>query len=260
MTIILRVFLLSLISVIIVSCGGKATVAPVSSRSSEYSRPTIVVSQRSTHYTVQQGDTLYSIAWIHGHDYKTIAKWNAIRAPYRLYAGQKLRVKQPPQRIAKAEKPVTIPDINQVKKAKKPRQKAAKQTKSSSKSAKLVWHWPAKGKIIQRYSSRQPGKKGIVFAGKSGQSIYATTKGKVVYSGSGLVGYGKLIIIKHNEKFLSAYGHNRTLLVKEGDRVKAGQRIAEMGQSSADRVMLHFEIRRDGRPVNPLLYLPKQKS
>ncbi|MDH5435928.1 MAG: peptidoglycan DD-metalloendopeptidase family protein [Gammaproteobacteria bacterium] len=260
MTIILRTVLLFLISIVLVSCGGKATVAPVTSRGADYARPVIVVSERSVYYTVEQGDTLYSIAWIHGHDYKTIAKWNAIGSPYRLYVGQKLRVKQPPQKITKAEKPVTQPDKNQVKKANKPRKTAAKQNKKANTSAKLVWHWPVKGKIIQAYSSRQPGKKGIVFGGKSGQSVYAATKGKVVYSGSGLVGYGKLIIIKHNEKFLSAYGHNKTLLVNEGDRVKAGQRIAEMGQSSADRVMLHFEIRRDGRPVNPLLYLPKQKS
>lgn len=260
MTIILRVVLLSLISVILVSCGGKTTVAPVTSRSAEHSRPTIVVSKRSAYYTVQKGDTLYSIAWQHGHDYKTVARWNGIRSPYRLFAGQKLRTKPPTQKIAQAEKQVTIPAKKQGKRTKKKTQKAAKQNKSSRKSAKLVWHWPVKGKIIQRYSSRQPGKKGIVFGGKSGQSIYATTNGKVVYSGSGLVGYGKLIIIKHNEKFLSAYGHNKTLLVKEGDRVKSGQRIAEMGQSGVDRVMLHFEIRRDGRPVNPLLYLPKQKS
>ena len=258
--IILRVMLLSLISIILVSCGGKATVAPVVSRSAESPRPTIVVSKRSAYYIVQKGDTLYSIAWQHGHDYKTVAKWNGIRSPYPLFAGQKLRTKPPAQKIARAEKPVTIPAKKQRKKTKKKTQKAAKQNKSSRKSAKLVWRWPVKGKIIQRYSSRQPGKKGIVFGGKSGQSVYATTNGKVVYSGSGLVGYGKLIIIKHNEKFLSAYGYNKTLLVKEGDRVKTGQRIAEMGQSGVDRVMLHFEIRRDGRPVNPLLYLPKQKS
>ena len=261
--IILRVVLLSLISVILVSCGGKATVAPVTSRSvesSSSSSPVIVVSKRSAYYTVQKGDTLYSIAWQHGHDYKTVAKWNGIRSPHRLFAGQKLRTKPPVQKIARAEKPVTIPAKKQRKKTNKKTQKAAKQNKSSYKSAKLVWRWPVKAKIIQRYSSRQPGKKGIVFGGKSGQSVYATTHGKVVYSGSGLVGYGKLIIIKHNEKYLSAYGHNKTLLVKEGDRVKTGQRIAEMGQSGVDRVMLHFEIRRDGRPVNPLLYLPKQKS
>ncbi|MDH5190379.1 MAG: peptidoglycan DD-metalloendopeptidase family protein [Gammaproteobacteria bacterium] len=258
--IILRVVLLSLISVILVSCSGNSTVAPVTSRSSETSQPTIVVSGKSGQYIVQKGDTLYSIAWQHGHDYKTVARWNEIRPPYRLFAGQKLRLTPPAQKAARAEKQVTIPDKKQVKNTNKKTDTAAKQERTYSKSAKLVWHWPVDGKIIQRYSSRQPGKKGIVFGGKSGQPVYATTNGKVVYSGSGLVGYGKLIIIKHNEKFLSAYGHNKTLLVKEGDRVKSGQRIAEMGQSGADRVMLHFEIRRDGRPVNPLLYLPKQKS
>ena len=119
------------------------------------------------------------------------------------------------------------------------------------------WVWPTEGRIVAGFSPRA-GLKGIDISGKYGQTIRSAAAGKVVYAGAGLRGYGKLIIVKHNEVFLSAYAHNRKILAREGIRVAAGQRIAEMGDTGTDRVKLHFEIRKDGRPVNPIHYLPKQ--
>ena len=130
--------------------------------------------------------------------------------------------------------------------------------KSGSSAAKsLNWTWPAKGQLIEPYSRR--GNKGLDIAGDLGQPVYAARGGRVVYSGSGLIGYGKLIIIKHNKSHLSAYAYNDRLLVKEGDNVTGGQRIAHMGRNNAKQVALHFEIRRNGKPVDPLRYLPKTR-
>ncbi len=120
------------------------------------------------------------------------------------------------------------------------------------------WLWPASGTLVSRFSSNTSLKKGIDIAGQLGQSIVATADGSVVYAGSGLRGYGELVIIKHNDTFISAYGHNRRLLVNEGQTVKAGQKIAEMGSTGTDQVKVHFEIRRQGKPVDPLQYLPKR--
>jgi lipoprotein NlpD len=122
----------------------------------------------------------------------------------------------------------------------------------------VAWAWPADGQIVGRYVAGEPTKQGIDLAGKAGQPVRAAGPGVVVYSGSGLVGYGELIIVKHDEQWLSAYGHNRTRLVNEGQRVTAGQQIAEMGRTGAARDMLHFEIRYNGKPVDPLQYLPRR--
>lgn len=120
------------------------------------------------------------------------------------------------------------------------------------------WGWPVQGPLISRFQSNGSLNKGIDIAGKAGQPVKAAAEGAVVYAGRGLLGYGEMIIIKHDETYLSAYAHNSRLLVKEGDRVKSGQNIAEMGSTGTDRVKLHFEIRRKGQPVDPLVYLPKQ--
>lgn len=121
-----------------------------------------------------------------------------------------------------------------------------------------AWQWPANGKLLQGFGDN--GAKGVDVSGKRGQAVYAAAAGKVVYSGAGLRGYGKLLIIKHNKTYLSAYAHNQQLLVKEGEVVKKGDKIAEMGDSDADQVKLHFEIRRFGKPVDPLKFLPAEKS
>ncbi len=122
----------------------------------------------------------------------------------------------------------------------------------------MVWRWPAEGTLVASFVSGDQTRQGINIAGKSGDPVRATADGEVVYSGNGLIGYGELIIVKHNATLLSAYGHNRRRLVQEGDKVKAGQQIAEMGSSSATRDMLHFEIRRNGKPVDPLGFLPRR--
>jgi lipoprotein NlpD len=119
------------------------------------------------------------------------------------------------------------------------------------------WSWPARGRLVHGFNSG-PNPKGIAIAGEAGQPVSASAGGKVVYSGSGLRGYGKLVIIKHDPTYLTVYAHNRELLVKEGDRVEKGQKIAEMGNTDSERVALHFEIRRLGKPVDPLQYLPDQ--
>jgi len=130
----------------------------------------------------------------------------------------------------------------------------ARQT--STPQEKVSWSWPAEGRLISTYNANSTGKKGVDIAGKTGDPVRAAASGKVVYAGSGLTGYGRLIIIKHNEDFLSAYAHNRKLIAKEGQWVKRGEVVALMGSSGTDRTELHFEIRKHGRPVDPLGYLP----
>ena len=213
----------------------------------------------SSEYRVRRGDTLYGIAWQTGVDYRDIARWNGIRAPYRIYAGQTLRLKppapprhtEPPPRTTQATRPVTrsAPPKTQPK-ATPPPAAAAPRT--------LAWRWPAEGRVSSRFKASDPLRKGIKISGRSGSKVAAAETGKVVYSGSGLIGYGRLIIIKHNDKYLSAYGHNRKILVKEGDQVTKGQTIAEMGNANNGDPLLHFEIRRDGKPVDPLRLLPRR--
>jgi lipoprotein NlpD len=122
----------------------------------------------------------------------------------------------------------------------------------------IPWRWPADGQVVSGYVGGDPTRQGIDIGGKSGDPVRAAADGTVVYSGNGLIGYGELIIVKHSPAFLSAYGHNRKRLVKEGDHVAAGQVIAEMGSSSASRDSLHFEIRKNGKPANPTDYLPRR--
>lgn len=226
--------------------------------------------KKPAYYIVRRGDTLYSIAWRYGFDYRQVAKWNAIRQPYTIYPGQKLRLTKPPKtasrRATTARKSASAPSKSASKSAPK-----ASGTKKSASSAPLKksrkaaakggdgpvkrWYWPARGKVVTSFP--RSGGKGIDIAGRFGQPIQAAADGEVVYSGSGLIGYGQLIIVKHNKRYLSAYAHNNKILVKEGDTVRGGQRIAEMGRSGSNRAMLHFEIRRDGKPTNPMRYLPK---
>ncbi|PWT73064.1 MAG: hypothetical protein C5B46_05935 [Proteobacteria bacterium] len=134
---------------------------------------------------------------------------------------------------------------------------ASKNDPSTAPEGVVQWVWPAAGKLIHGFNQGS-NPKGVAIGGAAGQAVNASASGKVVYSGSGLRGYGKLIIIKHNNEYLSVYAHNRQLLVREGERVAKGQRIAEMGNSDSDRIELHFEIRRFGKPVDPLKYLPAE--
>jgi lipoprotein NlpD len=225
-------------------------------------------------YTVRRGDTLYSIAWQNGLKYQQLASMNGIRPPYTIYAGQRLRIGHPGRQAAATTaklhrshgavtKPAGRPAPGVVSRT-ATRPVAETKPPAPAPAAEPVfptvvknWKWPARGPLLSGYQPDTTGRKGINIGGKEGQSVMAAAGGKVVYSGSGLVGYGRLIIIKHNDSLLSAYGHNSKLLVKEGEYVKPGQVIARMGSSGTDRTNLYFEIRKDGKPVNPLHYLPK---
>lgn len=228
------------------------------------------------HY-VKKGETLYSISFRYNKDYRKIAEWNCIRSPYVISVGQRLRVtttaKNKP--VCKHRKIVAVKKAPRIEQpvlqqpAKKPviRKKESvkrveKKTRVVSKPdvanvTKPVWRWPIRGRVVQTFSNKINGKKGLDLVAKKGSVIRAAADGRVVYSGNGIIRYGNLLIIKHNDQFLSAYAHNDKLLVKEGDSVKGGQHIANMGSTGSDRVMLHFEIRRNGKPVNPFRYLPR---
>ncbi|MBE9539511.1 MAG: peptidoglycan DD-metalloendopeptidase family protein [Proteobacteria bacterium] len=216
-------------------------------------------------YNVQRGDTLYSITWRYGLDYRTVASANGISSPYTIYPGQKLYLKKkaPSASRSTAVKPSSTqptPGKSSATTKAVPRTTTTSSTRSSGKSAGKpgatvsTWRWPTAGKVTRGYSSTVH--KGIDIAGKRGDAIVAVAAGRVVYAGAGIVGYGELLIIKHNEIYLSAYGHNYRLLVKEGEQVKAGQKIAEKGSSGTDTVKLHFEIRKEGKPVDPQKLLP----
>ena len=199
---------------------------------------------------VQRGQTVYRIATENGITALDLALWNDIPPPYTIYPGQRLRLY--PGGAAKPSRPATSSASS--KPAPKPTAPVAPPPAASS----LGWRWPTDGNVFGRFAAGDPTRQGIDIAGKAGQPVRAAADGVVVYSGSGLVGYGELVIVKHNDQWLSAYGHNRARLVNEGQLVKAGQQIAEMGRSGAARDMLHFEIRYNGKPVDPQQYLPKR--
>lgn len=216
-------------------------------------------------HVVRKGETLYSIAWQYGYDYRKLAKWNQIGKPYTIYPQQKLKLyknKGERKEQNNTKRASTKQSVNKRTSEATNGNGIEKPTHVATKSQaqeRIRWHWPTKGKIISHYSASDPGKKGLDIAGKSGQPIWAAANGTVVYSGNGLRGYGNLIIIKHNETYFSAYAHNQKIYVKENEKVKFGQKIADMGSTDADKPMLHFEIRRNGKPSNPMKYLPKKQ-
>jgi lipoprotein NlpD len=226
---------------------------------------------------VKRGDTLFQIALDHGHDWRDLARWNNLDDPSRIFVGQRLRLIPPetavsPVAVAPPVKAVPLPSAGSTP-------AAAPATSSGAPSPaptqaptpapapataptqapvpaeeRIDWAWPANGKVIETFDEQR--NKGIDIAGNLGDPVLAAADGKVVYAGSGLRGYGNLLIIKHNNTFLSAYAHNRQLLVREGQLVRRGQLIAELGNSDAPSPRLHFEIRRQGRPIDPLAQLP----
>ena len=208
--------------------------------------------------TVRRGDTLYRIATSNGITTLDLATWNNIDPPYTIYPGQRLKLYPGNGRggattSASSSRPAATsrpPSTRPATPPTTPRPAAA--------SSPFSWRWPTEGQLVGSYRAGDPTKQGIDIAGTGGQPVRAAADGVVVYSGSGLVGYGELVIVKHNDEWLSAYGHNRARLVNEGQVVKAGQQIAEMGRSGAARDMLHFEIRYNGKPVDPLGYLPRR--
>ncbi|WP_186347950.1 peptidoglycan DD-metalloendopeptidase family protein [Pseudomonas sp. WS 5013] len=233
-------------------------------------------------YRVQRGDTLYSIAFRFGWDWKALAARNSIPAPYTIRPGQLIRFYVPsaggaPVVVQQSKPPATKPPTSRPPVQSQPPAKAPTPPTAQPQPPVVVaggsatagkvqpvqrsaqgWAWPANGMLIGKFSSNGSLNKGIDIAGELGQPVLAAADGAVVYAGSGLRGYGELVIIKHSDAYVSAYGHNRRLLVREGQQVKVGQHIAEMGSTGADRVKLHFEIRRQGKPVDPLQYLPRR--
>lgn len=225
-------------------------------------------------YRVQAGDTLYSIAWRLGVDYRALASWNGIKDPHHIVVGQVLKIPAPAkgagELVTQAKRmpaaalhprPSTSPLATEggTSSARKvPAEPAAASAPPSpaSNSAITSWAWPADGKVSRSVSAT--GSIGLEIRGQRGQTVRAANRGQVVYSGSGLRGYGQLLIIKHDDTFLSAYAHNDKLLVTEGQSVDRGQPVALMGDSGASEVMLHFEIRKGGKAVEPLQFLPKR--
>lgn len=235
-------------------------------------RPTVTTGQ----YVVRRGDTLFSIAFRYGWDYKALAARNNIAEPYTIHPGQTIRfdgrtgvapttVVTSTQSGASSSSKTTV-----IRRPAGATTATATDTSTATASkpapapvtpagpAPTGWGWPSNGVLIGKFSSNGSLNKGIDIAGDLGQPVLAASDGTVVYAGSGLRGYGELVIIKHNETYVSAYGHNRKLLVREGQQVKVGQTIAEMGSTGTDRVKLHFEIRRQGKPVDPLQFLPRR--
>ncbi len=225
---------------------------------------------RPSHHRVVRGDTLWAIAWRYGLDYRGLARANSIKPPYTIYPDQSLRlagiaapeaesertrnapvVARPVPRRPGSAAPAQVPSAPLNRRAGRP----AAVTASSIGS--IRWQWPASGPSSR--AAAGSGREGIEIRGLAGQPVRAAAAGKVVYTGDGLVGYGRLIIIQHDEVYLSAYAHNRRLLVREGTEVRGGQPIAEMGNTGTREVKLYFEIRRDGKPVPPLEYLPRTR-
>jgi len=255
------------LAALLAGCSGGDVVAPVG-RAPEQGAAAVAAGV----HRVRAGETLYSIAWRYGLDYRELARWNAIREPFTIGTGQRLRISRPavlppmpqpspPATARRAPKAETPPPRAAAKRAPPQRRaRSAPAPRARDDAARDdgevdAWVWPARGRIIGAFG--RSGGKGIDIEGSAGAPIVAAAPGQVVYGGSGLRGYGKLIIVKHNKRYLSAYAHNERLHVKEGDTVRGGQRIADMGTTDAKSVRLHFEIRRDGKPVDPTRYLPR---
>ena len=213
-------------------------------------------------YRVKRGDTLIRIALDNGQSYRDIAAWNNITDPNLIEVDQVLRVKPPPSTARVVTKPIepikpadskASTDKKVATKKVEEKEVASAEPKADAVDPPIKLSWPAKGKVVEEFNEAK--NKGIDIAGKMGEPIQAAADGKVVYAGNSLRGYGNLVIIKHDNTYLTAYAHNRTLVVKEGESVRKGQRIAEMGDSDANMVKLHFEVRMNGKPVNPMQYL-----
>ncbi|MDA8495462.1 amidase activator ActS [Kluyvera georgiana] len=202
-------------------------------------------------YTVKRGDTLSRISRMTGTSVRDLARMNGISPPYTIEVGQKLKVSGASSSSTKK---------STVSKTAKVVPSSAVPQSSWPPVGQRCWRWPASGKVVMTYSTSEGGNKGIDIAGSRGQPVYAAGAGKVVYVGNQLRGYGNLVMIKHNEDYITAYAHNDKLMVNNGQSVKIGQQIATMGSSDADSVRLHFQIRYRATAIDPLRYLPPQGS
>lgn len=227
-------------------------------------------------HVVKRGETLYSIAWRYGRDYRELGNANGIDPPYHIQAGQVLHLDRRGTVTSSRQTVASrTPSASRSSSASTTSRASSRASASSSRNGQqasrqsgrvdtnrtqtvssIEWRWPHAGTVIAGFSTTGKINKGLDIAGNTGDQIRAAAAGNVVYAGSGLLGYGNLIIVNHNEHYLSAYAHNRSILVQEGEDVQAGQVIAELGNSGADRPKLHFEIRKNGNPVDPSRYLP----
>jgi lipoprotein NlpD len=211
-------------------------------------------------YRVKSGDTVYSIAWRYALDHQQLAEWNGLDEPYTIYPGQQLILAKPPK--VPQSKPATtkISAATPAPRSSQPSTSKTRQdpdpTVSVAARAPSDWSWPTQGKLLNRFSYKDISRRGIDIAGEIGQPVRAVADGKVVYSGDGLANYGNLIIVKHSSTYLSAYAFNRAVVVKEGKQVVQGEMISEMGSNADNKAVLHFQIRKNGKPVDPLRYLP----
>jgi lipoprotein NlpD len=236
-------------------------------RHAPQTRTTITEPAVDGHYVVKGGDTVYSIAFRNQLDFRELAAWNGIGADYLIRPGQVLRLAPPWTETAAgassimtfpAERPEPLPMPEAVVTAPQPESRPASLPSPAVHSPQGRWRWPTSGTVVRSFGAPVPNgtSKGLTIAGTLGQPVVAAAPGKVVYSGSALKGYGELIIVKHDDVYLTAYGHNRRRLVAEGQEVAAGQPIAELGIGPEQRPVLHFEIREKGRPINPAPLLP----
>ena len=287
---IVRCGCIMLAAAVLAGCSSGGRPAPVTERGLAAKKSAMAGAQRQQDgrpqvYVIEKGDTLYSIAFNYGLDYREVAELNSIQNPDIIHIGQEIRLfpasasatikpapesKPQPTYVKEWPKAVRLDyseqAIAQIKKMQAEIPKAAPVTVAKAEDTRedstatesdseVEWGMPTTGKLLSGFSE-SANRKGIDIAGKLGQAVVASAAGKVVYSGSGLRGYGKLVIIKHNKTYLSAYAHNDQVLVKEGQNVNKGQQIAAMGNTDSDQVKLHFEIRKFGQPVDPAKYLP----
>ncbi len=328
-----RYLFLTITCLLLISCGTTQTPAPVVDRAIYGTQKSVQAdgetgAEKGKFYTVQKGDTFYSIALNHGIDHQALAEWNGITDPNSIQPGQKINLSVPTkqaqpslfalqegsaattsgsalppslsvvaptilhtldpgaqdgssEKLKTQPKAIKLPyseqnvarlqysvnpspvvqttqttqaagSIPRIEVAPEP---SAQKTTAVSSNFAADWIWPTSGKILSSFSKNS---KGVKISGQTGQAVVASASGEVVYSGHGLRGYGNLVIIKHNNIYLSAYAHNSKILVEEGELVIKGQKIAEVGNTDTDTIQLHFEIRKHGKPVDPLKYLPKQ--
>lgn len=260
--------------ILLASCSGRSQPAPVMALNTSVAKQNNLTEIEGETYKVQKGDTLFAVAFYSGNDYLDIAKYNSLQAPYSIYPGQTLTLISLSEKNNKNKnkgitsepnsypKVVVDPAKTQAygkRESIKHREKLNKNDKTSDKSdSGVVWVWPASGKSTSAVVGSDGTNRGVDIKGNLYSPISAAASGKVVYAGNALKGYGNLVIIKHENNLLSAYAHNDTILVSEQRYVKQGQKIATMGRNDSNDVMLHFEIRRKGKSLDPFRFLPKK--
>jgi lipoprotein NlpD len=273
------VFFAAAVASLLVGCGSKAIHrAPVEDRGSHVKKPSAAAVEavaqpvkqwpgfenagKPGYYTVKPGDHLIRIGLENGQSYKDIARWSNIDNPDRIEVGQVLRI-VPPANEGVVAKPVVISKVAPVAMAPLPAASASKPAPAAAPVAaspslaaddEPAFIWPNNGTVLASFDEVK--NKGVDISGAAGDPVLAAADGRVVYAGAGLRGYGNLVILKHNNTYLTAYAHNQKLLIKEDQSVKKGQKIAEMGNTDSEQVKLHFEVRRQGKPVDPSKYLP----